>query len=998
MPQTTSAPDPRFAISVVIPVYRSVATIERCLQSLLDQTLDPARFEIITILNGPEDGSRELIERLAAAHPGHTLQRLDSPVASAGAARNVGLDHVRGAHVTFVDADDWVSRNYLAELLKAADNISLPVAGLIDVAPDGTQNTETTINRSLTDSHGRLLGGTVSLAGISACKLLPSAWLSDHRFNETLRSGEDLEFMARVFAPYARRYTSVVTEPFHAGARYYRRLTPSSVSRQSAGYEFDVTQRIEVLRELLGSEAAYPDEQSMLTELLVNGQTNFIRRHIEAYPEDLDRLRDDLVASGLPADVAPIESGEVSLDYSAAWAPTKAAKPRQFLVMAGSARSLNQLSRELRILHSAGHRVRLAYFNGSLSKQLSKFPNRRFALLNEPVTGGKQGRWQRRAARVKRLTRRALPLLVPASLASGVLPRVDGGAREYLKQGTVITADREGSTLARKFGLTPAGGAELLDAWVLHSMARVAIGANNLVKAVPAAAERLAKNDTITPPPPPVWSQAAWRLVRVGQSAAASTVLDAAATVHSTMGEHGADVIRVLGAIQQDGVEPDSLMPAVRATLAAADQAWEVGETSRATFLGYLVLDVLTHPDLHASVPAPPLMDPVNDRMAPFEQSLIGRHLTAPLPERIDVGSTGKVVDGVLILPGAYPKFAEQLLDALGADVPTRVLSLASAGRQFTVMGLNPIDVSERLAVVGGETGLSLAAIDLIKQHRTIFADWADSGAMAASWFVEPGTRLFIRFHGVDSLSGKQFLIDWSRVTDVVFVSEHLRRTAVQVLGERIAHCRQHVIGNMVNFDRFDRPVTDDAHRRLGMVGWGQRVKDPLWAVEVLAHLVKHDPAWSLRLIGSDFPVDTIRTTENEYATRFRERILEPDVSGHIEFIGYTKDLPTHLAGVGFAVSSSLRESFHVGAVEMVASTAVPVIRDWPVYARLGGAADVFGEHWVVQTPQEAAERILQVAERDVWLETAEQAAAEARAHYGGEGMVELYRALLRDA
>jgi hypothetical protein len=60
-------------------------------------------------------------------------------------------------------------------------------------------------------------------------------------------------------------------------------------------------------------------------------------------------------------------------------------------------------------------------------------------------------------------------------------------------------------------------------------------------------------------------------------------------------------------------------------------------------------------------------------------------------------------------------------------------------------------------------------------------------------------------------------------------------------------------------------------------------------------------------------------------------------------------------------ISSSVRESFHVALVEGAASGAVPVVRDWPFFARRAASArSLFPRDWVVATPEEAARRILE--------------------------------------
>ena len=76
-----------------------------------------------------------------------------------------------------------------------------------------------------------------------------------------------------------------------------------------------------------------------------------------------------------------------------------------------------------------------------------------------------------------------------------------------------------------------------------------------------------------------------------------------------------------------------------------------------------------------------------------------------------------------------------------------------------------------------------------------------------------------------------------------------------------------------------------------------------------------------------------------------------------MQVIGHTDDVPGTLQDIGVAVSASVRESFHIGFVEAVASGALPVVRDWPFFP--GAAQELFPEDWVVADPAAAAERIL---------------------------------------
>jgi len=84
---------------------------------------------------------------------------------------------------------------------------------------------------------------------------------------------------------------------------------------------------------------------------------------------------------------------------------------------------------------------------------------------------------------------------------------------------------------------------------------------------------------------------------------------------------------------------------------------------------------------------------------------------------------------------------------------------------------------------------------------------------------------------------------------------------------------------------------------------------------------------------------------------------------------GQQSDMPAALTEVGVVISSSVRESFHLGVVEGAASGAVPVVRDWPFFAgRKASARALFPAGWVVGSPAEAAERIrAATASEEVW-------------------------------
>lgn len=100
-------------ISVIVPVYNSIATLNRCVSSLLSQTY--GHFELILVDDGSNDGSSELCD---------SLQTLDNRIkvlhkfnGGASSARNYGLECSIGDYICFVDSDDWVDEDYLESLI-----------------------------------------------------------------------------------------------------------------------------------------------------------------------------------------------------------------------------------------------------------------------------------------------------------------------------------------------------------------------------------------------------------------------------------------------------------------------------------------------------------------------------------------------------------------------------------------------------------------------------------------------------------------------------------------------------------------------------------------------------------------------------------------------------------------------------------------------------------------------------------------------------------------
>ena len=103
-------------VSVIVPVYNSQATIERCVESILRQRIDT--IEIILIDDGSQDNSVAVINNMRTKYSNLILIRQKNM--GAAQARNTGLDHAKGKYIVFVDSDDVLLDNAIKILLEVA--------------------------------------------------------------------------------------------------------------------------------------------------------------------------------------------------------------------------------------------------------------------------------------------------------------------------------------------------------------------------------------------------------------------------------------------------------------------------------------------------------------------------------------------------------------------------------------------------------------------------------------------------------------------------------------------------------------------------------------------------------------------------------------------------------------------------------------------------------------------------------------------------------------
>lgn len=92
-------------ISVIVPVYNTEKYLEKCLDSLINQTMND--IEIIVVNDGSPDNSQEIIDRYKELYPDKIKCFVQENKGQA-AARNFGIRQATGEFISFVDSDDYL--------------------------------------------------------------------------------------------------------------------------------------------------------------------------------------------------------------------------------------------------------------------------------------------------------------------------------------------------------------------------------------------------------------------------------------------------------------------------------------------------------------------------------------------------------------------------------------------------------------------------------------------------------------------------------------------------------------------------------------------------------------------------------------------------------------------------------------------------------------------------------------------------------------------------
>lgn len=236
-------------VSVIVPVYNVENYLEKCLDSLVAQTLE--EIEIIIVNDGSTDGSQEIIN--GYAKKSNKIKKFQKENGGLSDARNFGMEFASGEYIGYVDSDDFVETDMYEILYKRANE-------------DGSDIVECNLRHKYPDSEDIEIGERIYdrekilMFGRSVVwnKIYKRDWLitTKVRFPKGLIY-EDIQFFS-MLVPHIRKYSYV--EP--ASVHYVQRS--DSLNNMSSVKVSDILKILMNIRSYYLENGFYKEYESAL--------------------------------------------------------------------------------------------------------------------------------------------------------------------------------------------------------------------------------------------------------------------------------------------------------------------------------------------------------------------------------------------------------------------------------------------------------------------------------------------------------------------------------------------------------------------------------------------------------------------------------------------------------------------------------------------------------------------------------------------------------------
>lgn len=256
-------------VSIIVPVYNVENYLSKCLDSLVNQTLQDV--EILVINDGSTDDSQQIINTFQEKYPTKIMgfQKQNGGLSD---ARNFGIERAVGEYIGFVDGDDYVGSTMYEEMYHLAKkhNADMVICNLQKVNENGNKGQKLHQLPNFLECFSTTEGiNAFAELGYFACnKIFRKELFNQKRFKRGIHF-EDIELIPKLFLDSQR---IAHTQNFH----YFYLERQGSISKQHGIKGLDLLKAVESVQEYFLQSPYKREDKALRGFLILQGIYSFL--------------------------------------------------------------------------------------------------------------------------------------------------------------------------------------------------------------------------------------------------------------------------------------------------------------------------------------------------------------------------------------------------------------------------------------------------------------------------------------------------------------------------------------------------------------------------------------------------------------------------------------------------------------------------------------------------------------------------------------------------
>lgn len=218
-------------ISIVVPIYKVEEYINRCIDSILNQT--HKNIEIILVDDGSPDNSGKICDEYAKKDK--RIKVIHKKNEGVSIARNTGIENSSGEYIAFVDPDDYIGENYILDLYEMCikNKSEISICGIKSEVDNVIIENENIIKKRMNSEEAlKELLNEEYYYGNVCTKMFKQNIAKGIKFNSMLQIGEDLDFCYNAFKKAINIYVDT------SKMNYYCLVRKNSVTTEKYNHKW----------------------------------------------------------------------------------------------------------------------------------------------------------------------------------------------------------------------------------------------------------------------------------------------------------------------------------------------------------------------------------------------------------------------------------------------------------------------------------------------------------------------------------------------------------------------------------------------------------------------------------------------------------------------------------------------------------------------------------------------------------------------------------------